>query len=542
MKRIFSYLFAILFAVGTTGVFTSCQEDAVEIDYTISVTVNNDLTEVINAINNGTFADPSEAIQSLVDAINKLSGDQETKFKALQDAINGLATTLDAKIAVLEAAMKAQTVTLEGKIGLLEAAIKALPDYSTKLAAIETAIKNIPDYSEKLAAIEDAIKNAPDYTAALEEIKSAIAALPDYSEQLGAIITAIAALPDYSEQLGLIQAAVEAIPDYTEKLTAIQTALEAIKQQNSDNATDIAALQASIDDIAKAVEEGNKNQEDALAEILALLETIDRTIKTEYVTFTADAAQTLSYEGSDLQYSTDGTTFLALPANTPIEFGGNTKLYLRGVNNLDGTKDNGISFTEDIPVACTGDIRTLIDYATYKTVDTSNATFTSLFQYCTVLTSAPALPATILADDCYKYMFYACNSLKEAPALPATTLADGCYEQMFCYCTSLVNAPELPATTLASNCYNGMFRGCTSLVNAPELPATTLVLSCYRWMFNGCTSLNVITMLATDISADFCLDEWVDGVAATGTFTKNASATYDPSTIGIPAGWTVVNQ
>ena len=87
-----------------------------------------------------------------------------------------------------------------------------------------------------------------------------------------------------------------------------------------------------------------------------------------------------------------------------------------------------------------------------------------------------------------------------------------------------------------------MFRGCTSLVNAPELPATTLVLSCYRWMFNGCTSLNVITMLATDISADFCLDEWVDGVAATGTFTKNASATYDPSTIGIPAGWTVVNQ
>ena len=533
MKRIFSYLFAILFAVGTTGVFTSCQEDAVEIDYTISVTVNNDLTEVINAINNGTFADPSEAIQSLVDAINKLSGDQETKFKALQDAINGLATTLDAKIAVLEAAMKAQTVTLEGKIGLLEAAIKALPDYteklgaleaaikalpdySTKLAAIETAIKNIPDYSEKLAAIEDAIKNAPDYTAALEEIKSAIAALPDYSEQLGAIITAIAALPDYSEQLGLIQAAVEAIPDYTEKLTAIQTALEAIKQQNSDNATDIAALQASIDDIAKAVEEGNKNQEDALAEILALLETIDRTIKTEYVTFTADAAQTLSYEGSDLQYSTDGTTFLALPANTPIEFGGNTKLYLRGVNNLDGTKDNGISFTEDIPVACTGDIRTLIDYATYKTVDTSNATFTSLFQYCTVLTSAPALPATILADDCYKYMFYACNSLKEAPALPATTLADGCYEQMFCYCTSLVNAPELPATTL--------------------------VLSCYRWMFNGCTSLNVITMLATDISADFCLDEWVDGVAATGTFTKNASATYDPSTIGIPAGWTVVNQ
>ena len=491
MKRIFSYLFAILFAVGTTGVFTSCQEDAVEIDYTISVTVNNDLTEVINAINNGTFADPSEAIQSLVDAINKLSGDQETKFKALQDAINGLATTLDAKIAVLEAAMKAQTVTLEGKLGAietaikalpdyteklgaLEAAIKALPDYSTKLAAIETAIKNIPDYSEKLAAIEDAIKNAPDYTAALEEIKSAIAALPDYSEQLGAIITAIAALPDYSEQLGLIQAAVEAIPDYTEKLTAIQTALEVIKQQNSDNATAIAALQASIDAITKAVEEGNKSQEDALAEILALLQDIDSTINPEYVTFTADATQTLRYGGSDLQYSLDGTTFQDLPANTFVEFGGNTKLYLRGVNNLDGnyfdlgghTAFHTILFGKnDVPVACTGDIRTLIDYKTYKTVDTSNARFAFLFDECTELTSAP------------------------------------------------------------------------------ELPATTLTVECYKEMFKGCTSLEKITMLATNISATDCLKDWVKGVPATGTFTKAASMTTLPTgDSGIPAGWTVVNQ
>ena len=306
MKRIFSYLFAIITLVGTTGVFTSCQEDAAEIDYTISVTVNNDLTEVINAINNGNLS-TGEGIQSLVEAINKLSGDQETKYQALLNAINGLATTLEAKLAVLEAAMQAQALALEGKLDLLaaaiealpdytekldaiEAAIKALPDYSEKLAAIETAIKNIPDYSEKLAAIEEAIKNAPDYSAALEEIKEAIAALPDYSEQLGAIIAAIESLPDYSEQLGLIQAAIAALPDYTDQLTAIQTALEAIKQQNSDNATAIAALQASIDDIAKAVEEGNKSQEDALTEILALIQGVEGAVVAKYATFTLNKA------------------------------------------------------------------------------------------------------------------------------------------------------------------------------------------------------------------------------------------------------------
>ena len=416
MKRIFSFLFAIIALVGTTSIFTACQEDAPEINFTINVTVNNDFTEVVNAINNGNLS-TGEGIQSLIDAINKLSGDQETKYQALLNAINSLATTLEAKLAVIEAAMKAQALALEGKLDLLAAAIEALPDYTEKFDAIEAAIKALPDYNDKLAAIE----------------------------------AAIAALPDYSEQLGVIQAAIEAIPDYTDQLTAIQTALEAIKQQNTDNATAIAALQASIDDIAKAVEEGNKNQEDALAEILALLETIDSTINREYVTFTANAEQKLEYNGDDLQYSTDGTTFLALPANTPIEFGGNTKLYLRGVNNLDGTEVCQISFGEDdVPVACTGDIRTLIDYKTYNTVDTSNATFTSLFKNCTVLTSAPELPATTLAANCYRAMFEGCISLTDAPALPATTLADYCYRSMFVDCTSLTEAPELPATDLAT--------------------------------------------------------------------------------------------
>ena len=290
MKKIFSFLFAILFAVGTTGVFTSCQEDAPEI--TINITMNNDFSDVVNAINNGTLKQEA-AIAALTAAINAMNGEQNEKMDAIVKAINDLAKTTDAKLAIIEAAMKAQTLALENKLALLEAAIKALPDYtdqlkaieaaikgmpdySDKLAAIETAIKNIPDYSEKMDAIEAAIKNAPDYTAALEEIKEAIAALPDYTEQLGAIITAIKALPDYSKQLEAIAAAVKAIPDYSNKLDAIQTALatiaDNIEAQEGQYADELAALTASIDAITKAVEDGNKSQEDALAEIIALLE------------------------------------------------------------------------------------------------------------------------------------------------------------------------------------------------------------------------------------------------------------------------------
>ena len=102
----------------------------------------------------------------------------------------------------------------------------------------------------------------------------------------------------------------------------------------------------------------------------------------------------------------------------------------------------------------------------------------------------------------------------------------------------------LPATTLAEGCYRFMFNGCTSLTTAPALPATKLVSNCYWDMFSRCTSLNRITMLATDIyiSAEYCLYGWVSGVAATGTFTKAASMTSLPSgASGIPTGWTVVD-
>ena len=293
MKRIFSFLFAIITLVGTTGVFTSCQEDAPEINYTINITVNNDFTEVVNAINNGTMKQEA-AIAALTAAINQMNGDQAEKLQGLIEAINNMATTVEAKLAIIEAAMKAQTLSLENKLALLEAAIKALPDYtdqlkaieaaikgmpdySDKLAAIETAIKNIPDYSEKMDAIEAAIKNAPDYTAALEEIKKAIADAEDsFATQLGLLITAIEELPDYGDQLTAIKDAIPTIPNYEDQFAAIELALEAIadniEDQQNQYADELAALKTSIDAIKSEVAAGNKSQKDALAEIITLLE------------------------------------------------------------------------------------------------------------------------------------------------------------------------------------------------------------------------------------------------------------------------------
>ena len=137
-------------------------------------------------------------------------------------------------------------------------------------------------------------------------------------------------------------------------------------------------------------------------------------------------------------------------------------------------------------------------------------------------------------------MFQGCTGLTTAPALPAETLSPSCYTCMFYGCTSLATAPALPAETLSGFCYYGMFYGCTSLTTTPTLPAAILVSSCYEKMFEGCTSLNSVTCMATDITATGYTTNWLYDVAATGTFYKHPYANW-PRDNGIPDGWTVID-
>ena len=156
MKRIQSILLAIAMLLAAPAFFTSCQEDAPEINYTMNVSVINDFTKVMEAINNG-FLKNEEAIKKLTEAIDKMNADQQTKLQAIIDVLNSVNATLETRFAAIEAVIKAQTLSLEAKLGLIEAAIKALPDYGDKLAAIEAAIKAMPNYSDKFDAVVAAL-------------------------------------------------------------------------------------------------------------------------------------------------------------------------------------------------------------------------------------------------------------------------------------------------------------------------------------------------------------------------------------------------
>ena len=280
-----------------------------------------------------------------------------------------------------------------------------------------------------------------------------------------------------------------------------------------------------------------------------------------YVTFTAEQPQTFNmttegnYNISDLEYSVNNGKWQNVEKGIPITFGGtNGTLRLRGTN-INGTASrwtahSTITFTDpNVEVACTGDIRTLLDWRNYSTVNTQNARFCRLFNECKVLTSAPELPATTLADYCYYKMFGGCTSLTSAPELKATTLENSCYGIMFEGCTSLTAAPELKATTLATSCYNSMFSGCISLTSAPELKATTLADFCYNYMFSGCTKLSTVTMLApsNQISEKaYCCNGWLNNAGTDETVSSRTlkiqdKAAYDvlENQSNLPANWKI---
>ena len=242
----------------------------------------------------------------------------------------------------------------------------------------------------------------------------------------------------------------------------------------------------------------------------------EETILPPYVTFTAEQPQIFkmttedNYKISDLQYSVNFGDWKEVVENNPITFGGtNGTLRLRGKNSAGTAKDSwnyaNITFDNpDVKVTCTGDIRTLLDHESYKTVATDQARFCYLFQNCKAMTSAPDLPAETLANDCYQSMFQNCTNLVKAPALPAETLNEFCYASMFDGCTNLKIAPELPATKLADYCYRSMFSDCRSLDTAPTLSVETLANSCYSTMFKGCTSLKTAPVLPAKSLKKYC--------------------------------------
>lgn len=100
-----------------------------------------------------------------------------------------------------------------------------------------------------------------------------------------------------------------------------------------------------------------------------------------------------------------------------------------------------------------------------------------------------------------------------------------------------VDGLVMPATSLVTSCYESMFEGCTYLVSAPYLPATVGAIDCYKTMYKDCSSLTTVKSALESPSSSYT-DDWLDGVASSGTFFYSKTASAWPTGVdGIPSGW-----
>ena len=269
MKRIKLIPLAVTMLLAAPAFLTSCQEDAPEINYTMNVSVINDFTKVVEAIDRGSLKN-EEAIAKLAAAIDRMNSDQQDKLQAIRDVLNSVNTTLETKLIAIEAALKAQTLSMEGKLDLIRG---VLADQNTTLKT-------------KLAAIEAAVKaQTLSLEGKLDLLEAAVKALPDYGSQLAAISTAIANLPDYGDKLSAIEAAVKALPDYGSKFDLIVASLDAIKGQaealgtgQTGIATQIAGVTSAINALVDQVKDGDTDAAAALAQIIQKLEELKGSI------------------------------------------------------------------------------------------------------------------------------------------------------------------------------------------------------------------------------------------------------------------------
>jgi hypothetical protein len=176
--------------------------------------------------------------------------------------------------------------------------------------------------------------------------------------------------------------------------------------------------------------------------------------------------------------------------------------------------------------------------------------YAQMFFGCSALKAIPSFPSTSVTwsgdSVCYQ-MFQSCTSITELtePLFSGTsTLRKACFQDMFAHCTSLktVLPGLLPATTLAQDCYRGMFQD-TAITSAPDLKVEVLSgVDCYRYMYYGCKKLSSIRCWATNPSTQYTLNFTGGTLAATGAFYKKGDTSWPTAPNGIPSGWTVISE
>ena len=210
MRTFKSILLAGSMLLAIPAFFSSCKENAPELDYEMKVTVVNDFTDVVDAINQSNVS-KEQAIKNIAAAIDNMKGDQNDKLQAIVAALNSTNTTLEKLLNVIAGAMQSMSIDLPAKVDLIKTAVEGRPDYNEKLEAVKAAFENInpnsqletlntlldkygQNFTDKLATISGAFITIGYGNGKLDQIATAIKSLSGYGGKLDAINTQMTAL------------------------------------------------------------------------------------------------------------------------------------------------------------------------------------------------------------------------------------------------------------------------------------------------------------------------------------------------------------
>ena len=210
MRTFKSILLAGSMLLAIPAFFSSCKENAPELDYEMKVTVVNDFTDVVDAINQSNVS-KEQAIKNIAAAIDNMKGDQNDKLQAIIAALNSTNTTLEKQLNVIAGAMQSMSIDLPAKVELIKTAVEGRPDYNEKLEAVRAAFQNInpnsqlealnalldkyaQNFTDKLAGVSGWLKYIGYGNGSLDQIKTAIESLGGYGGKLDAINTQMTAL------------------------------------------------------------------------------------------------------------------------------------------------------------------------------------------------------------------------------------------------------------------------------------------------------------------------------------------------------------
>lgn len=210
MRTFKSILLAGSMLLAIPAFFSSCKENAPELDYEMKVTVVNDFTDVVDAINQSNVS-KEQAIKNIAAAIDNMKGDQNDKLQAIVAALNSTNTTLEKQLNVIAGAMQSMSIDLPAKVELIKTAVEGRPNYNEKLEAVRAAFQNInpnsqletlnalldkygQNFTNKLAAISGWFMEIGNGNGSLDQIRKAIESLGGYGGKLDAINTQMTAL------------------------------------------------------------------------------------------------------------------------------------------------------------------------------------------------------------------------------------------------------------------------------------------------------------------------------------------------------------